>query len=51
MVIADELAELGIWNDEDFELWNRGVSLSQSVHPLLASQRSEEPVSRMTLKV
>ena len=36
-------------NDEDFEGLNNGVVELQEVHDVSATQRSDDPVSRMTL--
>jgi len=52
LMVTAELGEVDCcWRDEDFVVWKRGVLGSQSVQVSLASQRSDEPVSRMTLKV
>jgi hypothetical protein len=34
---------------DDFEVSKRGVVLSQVLHPVSATHKSDEPVSRMTL--
>ena len=36
-------------NDEDFEVLKNGVVELQEVHDVSATQRSDDPVSRMTL--
>lgn len=51
LMVTAELVEVDCWRDEDFVVWKRGVLGSQSLQVSLASQRSEEPVSRMTLNV
>jgi hypothetical protein len=49
-MVTSELREFEALNEEDFEESKSGVAGSQLVQSVLASQRSEEPVSRMTLK-